>query len=175
MNDIWSGALYGLGIMLVIGVLGWLYSLRRHNVNIVDSLWSLMFLAGAICYAVIAGNFSSASVLLLILVAAWALRLSIFLAVRNYGMEEDRRYQEIRANNEPNFSLKSLYIVFGLQVLKLAPLTLRPPESGFWASSLSQRPISSCTGSSPTLRTRARCSIRGSGPTAVIRTISASS
>lgn len=115
MNVIWAGALYGLGIMLVIGLLGWLYSLRRQNVNIVDSLWSLMFLAGALCYAFVAGSFSSASLLLLVLVAAWALRLSIFLAVRNYGKEEDRRYQEIRANNEPNFSLKSLYIVFGLQ------------------------------------------------------------
>jgi len=35
--------------------------------------------------------------------------------VRNWGEPEDRRYQEIRRNNEPHFGLKSLYIVFGLQ------------------------------------------------------------
>ena len=115
MNAVWTSAGYGLGVMLAIGLLGWLYSLRRKNVNIVDSLWSLMFLAAAVCYTVTANNFAGASVLLLVLVAAWALRLSIFLVVRNHGKEEDRRYQEIRANNQPRFDLKSLYIVFGLQ------------------------------------------------------------
>ncbi|MDX1335816.1 MAG: DUF1295 domain-containing protein, partial [Gammaproteobacteria bacterium] len=45
------------------------------------------------------------------------LRLSIHLTVRNWDEQEDRRYQEIRRNNEPNFGLKSLYIIFGLQGL----------------------------------------------------------
>jgi steroid 5-alpha reductase family enzyme len=36
--------------------------------------------------------------------------------VRNHGQPEDRRYQKIRANNEP-FWIKSLYIVFGFQAL----------------------------------------------------------
>ena len=103
--------------MLTIGLLGWVYSLYRRNVNIVDSLWSLMFLAAALCYAILSGNFSGANLLLLELVTLWALRLSIFLAVRNHGEPEDRRYQEIRANNEPHFGLKSVYIIFGLQAV----------------------------------------------------------
>jgi steroid 5-alpha reductase family enzyme len=53
----------------------------------------------------------------LVLVALWALRLSIHLTVRNWGEPEDRRYQEIRRNNEPYFGIKSLYIIFGLQGL----------------------------------------------------------
>ena len=53
--------------------------------------------------------------LVLVLVSVWALRLSGYITWRNWGEEEDRRYQEIRANNEPNFAAKSLYIVFGLQ------------------------------------------------------------
>jgi steroid 5-alpha reductase family enzyme len=100
-----------------MGCLAWLYSLYKRNVNIVDSLWSLMFLAAAFTYAVVAGGFSESNILLLTLVTLWALRLSVFLAVRNWGQEEDRRYQEIRANNEPHFNLKSLYIIFGLQAL----------------------------------------------------------
>jgi steroid 5-alpha reductase family enzyme len=35
--------------------------------------------------------------------------------VRNHGEPEDRRYREIRRNNEPHFWLKSIYIVFLLQ------------------------------------------------------------
>lgn len=117
MSEIWTSAWYGLAVMLAIGLFGWVYSLIRHNVNIVDSLWSLMFLAAAVCYAIIAGSFSGANLLLLVLVAVWALRLSVFLAVRNHGEAEDRRYREIRANNDPHFSIKSVYIIFGLQAV----------------------------------------------------------
>jgi steroid 5-alpha reductase family enzyme len=115
MSELWLTGLYGLGIMLVMGMVTWLYSLYRQNVNIVDSLWSLIFLAGAYTYAAVAGNFSDRNLLLLGLVTLWALRLSIFLTIRNWGEGEDRRYQEIRANNEPHFNIKSLYIIFGLQ------------------------------------------------------------
>jgi steroid 5-alpha reductase family enzyme len=53
----------------------------------------------------------------MVLISVWAIRLSAFLTIRNWGKEEDRRYQEIRANNEPHFGIKSLYIIFGLQGL----------------------------------------------------------
>lgn len=115
MNEIWLTGLYGLGVMLVMGAITWLYSLFRNDVSIVDSLWTLMFLAGAVTYAMFADNFSERNILLLILITVWAIRLSVFLTVRNWGKEEDRRYQEIRANNQPYFNIKSLYIIFGLQ------------------------------------------------------------
>jgi len=51
------------------------------------------------------------------MVAIWALRLSGYLTWRNWSPHEDHRYQQIRKNNEPHFWLKSLYIVFGFQVL----------------------------------------------------------
>ena len=47
----------------------------------------------------------------------WALRLFVYITWRNWGEAEDRRYQAIRANNQPNFEFKSLYIVFGLQAV----------------------------------------------------------
>ena len=53
----------------------------------------------------------------MLLVAAWALRLSIFITVRNHGEPEDHRYRTIRKNNEPHFRFKSLYIVFGFQAV----------------------------------------------------------
>jgi steroid 5-alpha reductase family enzyme len=57
------------------------------------------------------------AVLTLALVTMWALRLSIYITWRNWGHGEDRRYQAIRRRNEPHFTVKSLYLVFGLQVV----------------------------------------------------------
>jgi steroid 5-alpha reductase family enzyme len=115
MTQIWQSSMYALIVILAMGVITWLYSLYRKDVSIVDSLWSLMLLAAATTYLAFAENYSARNILLLVLVTLWALRLSFFLTVRNWNKEEDRRYREIRANNEPNFGIKSLYIVFGLQ------------------------------------------------------------
>lgn len=111
--DAW---LIALLVVLVMGFITWLYSLVRKDVSIVDSLWSLMFLTSAIVYVLFAETINERTLFIFALIALWALRLSIFLTVRNWGQQEDRRYQAIRANNEP-FWIKSLYIVFGLQAV----------------------------------------------------------
>jgi steroid 5-alpha reductase family enzyme len=41
----------------------------------------------------------------------------VYITKRNRGHGEDRRYQAIRAENEPGFRWKSIYIVFGLQAI----------------------------------------------------------
>lgn len=93
----------------------WLVSLVRNDVSIVDSLWSLMFLLMLGVYETLATTMGPRPWLVLVLVTVWALRLSIFITLRNRGEPEDFRYREIRRNNEPYFRFKSLYIVFGLQ------------------------------------------------------------
>ena len=103
--------------IIILGLATWIYSVYRKNVSMVDSLWSLMFLAAGLVYLGSPGEATARSLLIFSLVAIWALRLSIFLTVRNHGQPEDRRYREIRSNNQPNFACKSLYIVFGLQGL----------------------------------------------------------
>lgn len=108
----WSGA-----ALLVVAVAFWIFSLVRNDVSIVDSLWSLMFLLVALVYNAAAEITGPRAMLVLFLVALWALRLSIYITWRNHGQPEDYRYQEIRANNEPGFRYKSLYIVFILQAL----------------------------------------------------------
>ena len=57
------------------------------------------------------------AVVVLALVTVWALRLAGYLALRNWNAPEDHRYQAIRARNEPGFTWKSLYLVFGLQAV----------------------------------------------------------
>jgi len=106
--------LLSLAAILGVGVLGWLLSLALGNVSFVDSLWSLFFLIAAGVYAADAQLIGPAGLLALALVAVWAIRLSAYITFRNWGEPEDKRYQEIRRNNEP-FWWKSLFIVFGLQ------------------------------------------------------------
>jgi steroid 5-alpha reductase family enzyme len=62
--------------------------------------------------------------LVLALAAIWALRLTGYLTWRNHGKPEDRRYRAIRERNEPGFTWKSLYLVFGLQAVLAAIVAL---------------------------------------------------
>jgi steroid 5-alpha reductase family enzyme len=112
--DAW---LMGLLAMLVAAGLTWVVSVQQKNVTIVDSLWSLLFVLGAFAYARAIGVPGARVTLLLALVTIWGLRLAGYLSWRNLGHEEDRRYAAIRRRNEPNFALKSLYLVFGLQAV----------------------------------------------------------
>lgn len=106
-----------LAAMLAVGAAFWIVSLIRRDVSIVDSIWSLFFLLAAAIYAASAVDLSLRAGIVLILVAVWALRLSIYITARNRGGGEDQRYQKIRENNQPNFAFKSLFIVFGLQAV----------------------------------------------------------
>jgi steroid 5-alpha reductase family enzyme len=106
---------HGLLLLTLAALLTWLLSLYLRNVAIVDSLWSLMFMLAAYAYALGAPERSARAALVLSLISLWALRLSCYITWRNWGHGEDRRYQTIRARNEPHFALKSVYLVFMLQ------------------------------------------------------------
>jgi steroid 5-alpha reductase family enzyme len=110
---------YSMLLLPVAGLMlgAWLVSLLKNDVSIVDALWSILFLLIAVAYAWLTGASGPRVVLVLVLVTAWALRLSVYIAIRNHGQPEDPRYQEIRHNNDPGFRFKSAYIVFGLQGL----------------------------------------------------------
>ena len=116
--------LLGLALIATLGVLAWGVSLKLRDVSIVDGLWSLMFLLAAIAYIFSTAEPGPRAWLVLALVSVWALRLSSYITWRNWGEGEDYRYQEIRRNNAPNFEVKSLYIVFGLQGLLASIISL---------------------------------------------------
>ncbi|MBM3360463.1 MAG: DUF1295 domain-containing protein [Betaproteobacteria bacterium] len=106
--------LHALLINLLFAFGGWLLSLKKNNVTHVDIMWSLFFVLNTL-YFFTAFTPSLRATLILFLVLLWGLRLSVYLAIRNWGKSEDARYLKIRQNNEPNFRFKSLYIIFGLQ------------------------------------------------------------
>ena len=116
---VFSFSQFGVGLAVVgtAALLTWLLSLYLRNVSIVDSLWSLMFALLAFTDALVMHRFGPRSILVLVLVSVWALRLSGYITARNWGHGEDRRYQAIRARNQPHFGLKSVYLIFALQAL----------------------------------------------------------
>lgn len=110
----WITALLPIGVLALVT---WSVSVVKRDASIVDSVWSLFFLGSAVAYSIAISDTGSRAVLMLVLVMLWASRLSLYITWRNWGEAEDHRYRAIRARNEPYFTLKSLYLVFGLQGL----------------------------------------------------------
>ncbi len=110
--QLWLAGLAALGLFAAAG---WLLSLPLRNVSIVDSLWSLMFLLAASVYLAGQASVGPRAWLVITLVAVWSIRLAAYITWRNHGQGEDFRYRKMRADNDPGFAFKSLYIVFGLQ------------------------------------------------------------
>jgi steroid 5-alpha reductase family enzyme len=104
-----------LPFLVGAATLTWLISLPLRNVAIIDSLWSLMLFVAGVIYALGSDPRAPRLSLVLWLLAIWALRLAVYVTARNAGHGEDRRYQQIRARNQPGFAVKSLYLVFWLQ------------------------------------------------------------
>ena len=119
MSAVFAASLAGFAVVSAIAFGTWLASLVQRDVSLVDRLWSLMIAVPVVAYAAwlpaearTPGFLASAAVLVL-----WAVRLCLYVSWRNWGHGEDRRYQAIRARNEPNFPLKSVYLIFLLQAV----------------------------------------------------------
>ena len=123
--------LYTLVILFVIAFALWIVSWIKNDVGIVDSFWSLLILAAGLCFLIFTDTIiTDRHGVVMLLLTAWATRLAAHIMWRNWGQEEDSRYQTIRNNNQPNFEFKSLYIVFLLQAF-LALIVALPLMSIF--------------------------------------------
>ena len=118
MSPFERAALAGMAVTGALAFATWLASLKQRDVSLVDRMWSLMIAAPAIAYAwVLDPPWNLRTLGLSVLLAFWAIRLAAYVSWRNWGHGEDRRYQAIRARNEPNFPVKSLVLVFVLQAV----------------------------------------------------------
>lgn len=115
----------GVAASAVLGIVVWLRSIARRDVSIVDGVWSLLVLVPAVVVAATLPQTGPRATAVLCFAGLWAVRLAGYIVWRHRGRPEDRRYQEIRQRNEPHFAWKSLYLVFGLQVL-LAAIVAAP-------------------------------------------------
>jgi len=94
----------------------WIYCLWRGDVSLIDLVWPLLFaLAAWIWFQPSQADWRQW--LLLALIMTWSARLHLYLARRNLGEGEDRRYQSLRQKYAPGFWWKSYFLVFMLQGL----------------------------------------------------------
>ena len=104
-------AIVALGSFFVM----WLISLVARDASIVDPFWGISFVLVAWVAWIVGESPGSRQLLTALLVTAWGLRLSLFLASRNLGRGEDYRYQAMRRRWGRKFPLISLGTVFVLQ------------------------------------------------------------
>ncbi|MDB9969713.1 DUF1295 domain-containing protein [Porticoccaceae bacterium] len=107
-------------LLFAIAVSAWLVSLVIEDISIVDYFWSLMLLGSAATYAYrisVESSLSTVNLVLLLMIAVWALRLSGFLILRGRNRGEERRYRAMRKKLKPSFALKSLINVFLFRAL----------------------------------------------------------
>lgn len=109
--------LYIQGLLLILSmmIVLWIISVILKNVSIVDMFWGMGFML-VNTYYFFNTEASPAKIILLILVVIWGLRLSFYLAWRNFGKAEDFRYQEFRKKyGEKNYWWISFFQTFLLQ------------------------------------------------------------
>src|SRR5262245_12722612 len=98
--------------MLTLGLVG----VYLRDASIADIWWGPGFAAiAAFTYWLGGGGDPARSLLLVVLAAAWGLRLGVYLFWRNAGKGEDYRYQLMRRKHGERFARVSLTSVFGLQ------------------------------------------------------------
>lgn len=103
----------------------WGLSVARRDVGIVDIAWGPVFvIIAGVTAATRSEPLSGAHWLLAAMVSVWGLRLGIYLARRNLGHDEDRRYAAMRQARGPSFWWVSLGQVFWLQGLLALVISL---------------------------------------------------
>ena len=118
-------ALDALAVIAALALATWAASVARRDASLVDRMWPVFIAAAALVFWRSLPSVGARGDVMLALALAWAVRLCFYITQRNWGHGEDRRYQAIRARNEPGFAFKSLYLVFGLQAV-LAWLVATP-------------------------------------------------
>lgn len=115
MTDLLTVAALAIAIVMLTT---WVVSVVANDASIVDIVWGLGFvIATWAAYLAVVDAASVRAVLILGMITVWGLRLTGYLAWRNIGKGEDRRYQQMRKKNPDSFWLTSLLTVFGLQAV----------------------------------------------------------
>lgn len=108
--------LQGFLVIMILMTSLWLISIFIKNVSIVDPFWGFGFVAAGVFYFVKSEGMGSGKIILISLLFIWGLRLSFYLAKRNWGKGEDFRYQKFRKDyGEKRYWWFSFFQTFLLQ------------------------------------------------------------
>ncbi len=110
-----AGWEWALGAAVGITTLVWVISLFARDASLIDLFWGPLFAAQGWVYRWRSDDAGLASLLAVVIVTAWAIRLTVHLARRNLGKGEDPRYAAMRAAGGPSWPMRSLVTVFWLQ------------------------------------------------------------
>lgn len=110
-------ALAGFAAILALFTLLWVVSLGLRDSSIVDPFWGPAFLLATVIYFFAAGGATPRRLIVLAIVAVWALRLALHIYTRNRGHGEDPRYQEFRRQGGASYWWISFFRVFLLQAI----------------------------------------------------------
>ena len=105
-------------VILTMMTLLWILSLKLKNSSIVDIFWGTGFvITNWIYFSLTPEGFLARKWLIAILVTIWGLRLSLYILWRNWGKEEDYRYQKWRLEAGDTWWWFSFFKVFLVQGL----------------------------------------------------------
>lgn len=103
----------------------WLISVIIKDVSIIDIFWGSGFVIVNAFYILMTDELDMRKYILLILVTLWGLRLSIYLALRNIGKGEDKRYKDFRKKyGAKRYWWFSFFQVFLLQAILMMIVSL---------------------------------------------------
>jgi steroid 5-alpha reductase family enzyme len=119
-------SIYLINLLAVVFMMlcGWIFSVQKQNVTVVDSLWGIGFVLIAWLTLFQLDGIGPRALLITLLVTLWGGRLALYLTWRNYGQGEDPRYAQWRKAGGQRFWLTSLFKVFLLQALFLWAIAL---------------------------------------------------
>lgn len=106
----------GAVLLLVAGVMA--YSVATKNHSVIDIFWGPGFVVvAAVSYLVSAGSDGDDArrLVVLLLTAAWGLRLGLYIGSRNRGHGEDKRYTALMRHQTGNLVVFLVRKIYGLQ------------------------------------------------------------
>jgi steroid 5-alpha reductase family enzyme len=130
--------LMGFTVVFAMMFIFWLTHLVIRNAAIVDIGWGLGFILLTMTYLTF-GEWNTRSVMMVILIVLWGVRIMVMLIDRiRREEEEDKRYQRLRESWKSNIPLKFFFffeVQAVLQVIMSIPLLLvclNPEENISW-------------------------------------------
>lgn len=124
----WSGLgltlALSVAVLLVALLVVWRIGVRMRDMSIIDIFWGPGFVLVALVALGVGDGPLGRRVLLAVLVGVWGLRLGAYLAWRNLGHGEDRRYQAMRRHVGDGFHGWAFTHVFLFQGLVLTVVSV---------------------------------------------------
>ncbi len=95
------------------------YSQIKKDISVVDIAWGLGFFLVWCISTIQSGQWGTKTLISGLLIFIWALRLSLYIYLRNKKVGEDYRYKELSANWKGNLALNAYVRVYLFQALLL--------------------------------------------------------